>query len=95
MATYFKGQANLRIKLETNVTLTGYTCLIKYRKPNNEVGSWAATIDGSDDSKMYYDINSTTTINQEGKWIFWAYYSLGAIVGIGEIAIQQFNTEGY
>lgn len=95
MATYFKGQANLRIKLETDVTLTGYSCKIKYRKPNSATGEWTAIIDTEDDSKMYYDIASSSTIDQEGKWIFWAYYSLGAIVGIGEIATQQFNTEGY
>jgi hypothetical protein len=95
MATFFKGQANLRIKLETDVTLTGYSCKIKYRKPNNETGEWTATIDPDDATKMYYDVATTSILNQEGEWTFWAYYSLGGIVGIGEIAKQKFHNEGY
>lgn len=95
MATFFKGQANLRIKLGTEVILTGYNCKIKYRCPNNTTGEWTAIIDSEDATKMYYDVALTTILNQEGNWTFWAYYSLGSIVGVGEIAIQHFNTEGY
>ena len=95
MSTYFKGQSNVRLKLETDITLTGYTLLIKYRKPNGTTGSWTATIDPDDASKMYYDITSSATIDQEGTWTFWAHFTSGTTIGIGEIATQKFNTEGY
>jgi hypothetical protein len=91
MATVFAGQ-KIRIKLETDVTLTGMTCRIKYKKPDGTTGYFSATIDPSDASKMYYDAPATDT-NYIGWWIFWAYYYNSTVVGIGEIVRQYFTEE--
>lgn len=95
MADYFKGQTNLRIELETNVDLTNATLLIKYKKPQGNMGSWGATINGSDDSKMYYDIDTATDLDQAGDWIFWAHVTFAdATIGIGSSIVQRIKAEG-
>ena len=94
MSTVFVGQT-IRIRLETNQTLTGLTCWIKYKNPNGTAGYFVATIDPSDASKMYYDMSSVDS-NIKGYWKFWAYYFNGTtIIGIGEIVRVQFVEEGY
>ena len=96
MAEYYVGQDNIQIRLETGQDLTGATCLIKYKKPNGETGSWSATIDTSDDdnSIMYYNVEAGD-IDVNGIWYFWAYvtWSTGSI-GIGQGASQRFKIEG-
>ena len=94
MATYIVGQSNLRIELETGITLTGNTCLIKYKKPNGVSGQWSATI-STDVSKMYYDVTSSTDIDVAGKWIFWSHVTYGdGSIGKGHSATQYFYKEG-
>ena len=94
MADFFVGQTNLRIELETNVTLTDGTLLIKYIKPDRKTaGSFGATINGSDASKMYYDAINATDLDQAGKWRFWAHVVFaGGTIGIGS-AIEQIIKE--
>ncbi len=96
MADYFVGQTNLRIELETNVTLTGSTLLIKYIKPSGgAVGSFSATINGSDASKMYYDTTSVSDLDQSGAWRFWAHVTFAdATIGIGKVKVQTIKAEG-
>jgi len=95
MADYFKGQTNLRIELETNVPLTGSTLLIKYIKPSGETGSFSATINGSDASKMYYDTVNATDLDQAGDWTFWAHVVFAdTTIGIGSSIVQRINAEG-
>lgn len=95
MADYFKGQTNLRIEVETNVDLTAATLLIKYKKPNGAEGSFVAIINGSDDSKMYYDIVDADDLDVAGNWVFWSHvvYSDGT-VSKGKSAIQRIKAEG-
>jgi hypothetical protein len=81
------------IKLETDVTLTGFTCWIKYRKPDKTSGYYVATIDPADASKMYYKMTAVQS-NYVGEWTFWAYYFDATNVGIGEIATTIFKKEG-
>jgi hypothetical protein len=102
MSTFFKNQGFLRIKLDTRdesgnggVDLTGYTCWIKYRKPDGTEGHWVATMDATNHYKMYYDIIATTEIDQAGTWVFWAYYLLGDLSAPGEIVRQEFTEEGH
>lgn len=96
MATYFVGQSKLRIILRTEVTLTGYTCWMKYRKPDNKTtGYWVASILGSDATKMYYDVLNRMTIDQAGAWTFWSFYFLGDQAAPGEIVTHKFVKEGY
>jgi len=95
MADYFVGQTNLRIELETDVTLTGATLLIKYINPVGDEGSFSATINGSDASKMYYDISTTSDINLGGDWKFWSHVTFAdSTIGIGSTIKQYFHEEG-
>ena len=94
MAQYYIGQSNLRIELETGITLTGNTVVIKYKKPDGVTGQWAGTI-STDVSKVYYDLTSTTDIDVAGKWYFWAHVTYGdASIGKGNTATQYFYKEG-
>jgi len=95
MADYFNGQTNLKIELETNVDLTSATLLIKYEKPNGATGSFAGTIDGSDNSIMYYNIASAANLDISGDWKFWAHVTFAdSTIGIGKVVVQKIKTEG-
>ena len=96
MADYFKGRTNLRIELETNVDLTSATLLIKYMKPSGgTAGSFAATINGSDNSKMYYDADTSTDFAEYGEYIFWAHVTFADnTIGIGSAVKQLIRYEG-
>lgn len=62
----------IRISVETGIDLSGYgTLQIKFRRPNESIGIWSATIDPTDDSKMYYDTDETD-LNMEGQWFLQA-----------------------
>jgi len=96
MANYFKGQTNLRIELETNVDLTSATLAIKYMTPKGGTpGSWVATINGSDNSKMYYDADSANDLDAHGEWTFWAHVTFAdGTIGIGSAVKQIIKHEG-
>lgn len=83
-----------RIQVETNIILTGGTLLIKFIKPNTKIGQFPATINGSDDSKMYYDTINVTDIDQHGAWVFWAHATIGGKPKIGEAVEYVIKAEG-
>jgi hypothetical protein len=92
----FVGQTNLRLTLATGQTLTGSSSLlIKFKKPDNTTGSWTATIDGGDATKMYFDIDNASYLDIRGKWIFWAYVVFsGGTIGIGKAVAQIIKNPG-
>jgi len=96
MADYFKGQTNLRIELETNVDLTSATLLIKYMLPSGgSPQSFAATINDSDNSKMYYDADTATDLAEHGEYKFWAHVTFAdSTIGIGSTVSQVIKHEG-
>jgi hypothetical protein len=57
---------NIRIELQTGVTLTGGTAVIRFKRPGGTTGTWTGVIDGS---TVYYD-TLTADINQAGDWQF-------------------------
>ena len=66
MQTYV-GDTN-RITLDTNIDVSGYATLqIKFRRPDWTTGKWTATIDPSDNNRMYYDLTESD-LDQEGTW---------------------------
>lgn len=72
----------IRISVETGIDLSGYATLqIKFGRPNRSIGIWPATIDPTDDSKMYYDTD-VNDLNMEGKWILQANAKDGATVDL-------------
>jgi len=96
MADYHVGQ-DFRLELETNVPLTGGTLLIKFIKPDKKTeGSFSATINGSDASKMYYDVDGAAKdLDQSGEWRFWAHVVFAdTTIGIGSTVEQVIKAEG-
>lgn len=91
----FAGQ-NLRLKLDTNTTLTASdiaTALIKYKRLSDGCeGSWTATVDDGEET-IYYDIPAD--ILEESDYIFWAHitYNSGT-VRIGNPIKKRINREG-
>jgi hypothetical protein len=69
----FRNQTSLRIKLTTNVDITGSTVRqIKYRKPSGQTGNWTALSEDDALGIIYYDVQ-TGDINESGNWVIWAY----------------------
>lgn len=96
MGDYFVGQTNLRISVETNATLTDASSLkVRYTKPDDtEIREFDATIDPSDDSKMYYDVQDGD-LDLLGHWYFWAYVIFSdSTVGIGGATKVLIKPEG-
>ena len=72
MGKIYKNQYNLKLTLETGVTLTGASATkIKYLKPDETAGEFAASISGTQD--LEYDFTVSTELDQSGDWTFWAY----------------------
>ena len=66
----------VNISLGTGVDLTTATVLlIKYRKPDDSVGSWVPILDGSE-AVQFNTI--TSTLDQRGTWTLQAYAEFGA-----------------
>jgi hypothetical protein len=96
MANIHVGQTNVRLTLETLVDLTGATLSIRYKKPNKDEGAWSASLGtDADTSTMYYDISSSTDLDQNGEWIFWSHAIFGdGTIGKGEAVEQVIKAEG-
>ena len=70
----FVGQSSLRIRLTTGVDITGATCKIKYKKPDNSTGEFSpCPIESNSQGIFYYDVQDTTELDQAGRWKFWAH----------------------
>ncbi len=95
MADYHVGQ-DFRLQVETNITLTGATLLIKFTKSNGRPGEFSATINGSDASKMYYDVDGPAKdLDIAGDWIFWGHaVQADGSVNIGKAVVQAIKAEG-
>ena len=76
MGKIFVNQSNLKLTLQTGVTLTGaLTKQIGYKKPDVDgiagiIDYWDATIDGTED--LFYEFINTE-LDVAGTWAFWAY----------------------
>lgn len=68
----------LKLIINTGIDISGYSTLcIKYRKPDGTIGTWAATIDPSDNKKMIYTCD-TEDLDQAGEWVVQASVEEGA-----------------
>ena len=64
---------NIRLSIETNQTLTGASVMrFKWRNDQGQTGYVDCTIDDSDESKMYYDVEPSD-FSMSGTYWFWAY----------------------
>jgi hypothetical protein len=69
----YMGQSSLRIVLDTYADLEGCdAAFIRYRKPDDTKGSFAAAVLGGETGTIFYDCRSGD-LDQAGWWAFWAY----------------------
>jgi hypothetical protein len=82
----------VRITIETGVTLTGLTIGIKFVRPDGTVGYWDATIDGTDNSKMYYDTD-LNDLDIPGYWRLQAFIESAGVRSHGKVVeLKVFST---
>lgn len=73
MGKIYLNQSSLRILLTTEVDITGASVTqIKYKKPDETIGSWAAVVDDVGAGSIYYDLTGVE-LDQAGTWTFWAF----------------------
>lgn len=95
MGKIYKGQFNLKLTLETGVTLTGASATkIKYIKPDKITeGEFNASISGTED--LEYDFTVSTELDQSGDWTFWAYVTFSdSRIAPGEPVVIRVYEEG-
>jgi hypothetical protein len=64
---------DILLTLITNKVLTGYTCYIKFERPNGTGGKWAATIHPSITTRLRAPVN----FDVSGIWKVQAFITLG------------------
>jgi len=69
----FKTQSSLTLKIFTYIELTGAdTCLLKYRKPSGDAGSFALTIEDETEGILRYNVK-IGDLDEDGWWCVWAH----------------------
>lgn len=67
-------QTALDIEATLGCDITGATSLlIKYKKPNGDTGSFAATSTDDENGVIEYQVSSADDIDQSGIWVLWGY----------------------
>lgn len=86
------GQDNLTLSLITNNDLTdAQTALIKYEKPDSNVGEFIGTANGS---LVEYQVQAND-FNIEGDWKMWVHITFtNGKVSIGEPSILKIYKQG-
>lgn len=80
------------ISLITGQVLTGLTIGIKFVRPDGTVGYWDSTIDGTDNTKMYYT-TVPTDLNVAGYWRLQAFIESAGVRSHGKIVeLKVFET---
>jgi hypothetical protein len=92
MSKIFKGQGKLKIRLRTGVNLSGATCKIKYKKPNQLKGEWEADVVDAVNGVIEYNISDSNVLNISGEWKVKAYCTFP---GGGTISGQVANFRVY
>ena len=82
-----------RISLVTGLTLTGIAVIgIKFVRPNGTVGFWSSSIDGTDNTKLYYDTDPTD-LDVSGYWRLQAFIQDSGIRSHGKVVeLKVFDT---
>lgn len=74
MAKIHVGQTAIRLEFIIDVDITGYTNVeIRYEKPNTLRGAFTAGIIDVEAGKVYYDVESTGDLDDQGQWKFWVH----------------------
>lgn len=85
MSSFFEGQSAVKIRLLNLGNLTdAASVLIKYKKPDNTIGQWVATVENVTAGIIFYNLLSTEPLTV-GTWTFWGYVTFSdGRVGVGE-----------
>jgi hypothetical protein len=83
----FNGQT-FTLSLDTDVDLTGYDGVIRYKKPNEVSGEWVGTISGD---TVSYDVQVGDT-SPSGVWEVQAYATDGTDHKYGKINVIEIRT---
>jgi hypothetical protein len=96
MPKIWKNQSRLRIRLTTGINLTGATCKIKYRKPNQTKGEWDAVVIDVLNGVIEYNVSGDKVLDIAGEWKVKAYcvFDDGSAVS-GQIAAFKVYNEEY
>lgn len=74
MGKIYKNQTKLRIQRTVNQDITAASVTsIKYVKPSGATGTLTASILTAATGVIYFDIVSSTTLDEAGMWTTWAY----------------------
>ena len=91
MGKIYVGQTKLRLIVETNADLTDATKYeIKCKKPSNATATFTATCDDQTGGEIYYNF-TTGDLDENGRWLFWAYITFSD----GEIPGEAFKIQVY
>jgi hypothetical protein len=92
----FVGQTKLTIKADLSADITGAAVvLIKYVKPNKEVGSFVAEIENEFNGIIKYIVQLPSDIDVAGEWCMWAHVTFadGKTIA-GETVSLKVHKEG-
>lgn len=71
MGKIYKNKGSLRVTQNTGVDLSSAIAqVMKYRKPDDTEGEWAATV--TETTKIYHDF-AENELDQSGNWARWAH----------------------
>lgn len=69
-----KNQTALKISVSTQIDLTGATLSIGFKKPSGDIFYQNATISGTDNDVIEYNLLITDTfLNEVGTWTIWSH----------------------
>ena len=96
MGKIYIGQIGVQLTATVSQDVTSATCLIKYKKPDGETGSFAATIVTAATGVIRYTTDDADDLDQAGVWIFWGHVAFsGGNVAAGEPYKEYIYDEGY
>lgn len=95
MGKVYKGQTAVTITATVKQDVTGATCLIKYKKPSRDTGSFAATIITAATGVIRYTASSISDLDESGIWTFWAHITFSdGTIAAGEAYTRTIYAEG-
>ena len=83
----FINQSQLKIRVNTGINLSGATCTIRFKKPNQTKGEWPATIVDVIAGIIEYQVDNPKTLDVSGVWKARAACTFpGGGIALGQIA---------
>jgi len=94
--TVYEGQTELTLRAKTEVDIQGaIATLIKYIKPDETTGSFAASIENAYKGIISYEVVDENDIVGVGKWILWAHVTFSnGKVAAGKPYTMEVSKEG-